>query len=326
MEKNEVIKISKYYAKELFNKANLGVADSIVEMPKSDPNYSFIIKAAGKKYYLRIFSYAERKMAFEKLLYNNEVEIYKLLSATEGLRTPRVLFSEKDQEGNYTHYITEGYDVPYQKAAIPTIKDRRKLMFQAGVELAKAHHTSGTGFGYEKMGLENKWGTAFKKIIDKIMADALLKDIEVDSVRIYKIIERAMPILNKVESHLVHLSLNKMKVFVSKNFVNFQGLAGWEGSIWGDIAGDFVSCGGPFPLQCGKYFQRGYRTINPIDIDDEFRIRVNIMKMYLGLLMTVEPVYGIQEASPKYRSYRNKAKKMLAKSLDLLEEPFPLKD
>ncbi|NLT18221.1 MAG: hypothetical protein BWX72_01105 [Firmicutes bacterium ADurb.Bin080] len=326
MENNDGIKVSKYYAKELFNRAKLGVAESIIEMPKYDPNYSFLIKAEGKKYFLRVFSLSERKMAYEKFLYNNEVDIYKLLSETEGIRTPKVLFSEKDPEGNYTHYISEGYDIPYQKAAIPTIKDRRKLMFQAGADLAKSHLISGSGFGYEKMGLESKWGTAFKKIVDKIIADALLKNIEVDSVRIYKIIERAMPILNKVESHLVHLSLNKMKIFVSKNFVNFQGLAGWESSIWGDIAGDFVSFGGPFPLQSSKYFLRGYRTINPVEMDEEFRIRVNIMKMYKSLLMLVEPVYGIQDSSPKYNAFRSKARKILTKSLDDLEDPFPSKD
>lgn len=95
MENNDGIKVSKYYAKELFNRAKLGVAESIIEMPKYDPNYSFLIKAEGKKYFLRVFSLSERKMAYEKFLYNNEVDIYKLLSETEGIRTPKVLFSEK---------------------------------------------------------------------------------------------------------------------------------------------------------------------------------------------------------------------------------------
>jgi hypothetical protein len=61
-------------------------------------------------------------------------------------------------------------------------------------------------------------------------------------------------------------------------------------------------------------------------MDEEFRIRVNIMKMYKSLLMLVEPVYGIQDSSPKYNAFRSKARKILTKSLDDLEDPFPSKD
>lgn len=324
MENNKNIKVSKYYAKELFNQWGEVAAESVTELPKTDCNFTFLIKSSQKNYFLRVFcSSFEKKMAYEKVMFNKEVEIYKLLSERQDIKTPKILFIGTDSEGNVTHFITEGYDVPYQKAPIPTIRDRRKLLFQAGADIARVHSISGSGFGYDKMGLEVKWGTALKKMVDKVIVDAVLNDVKIDTVRIYNILERATPILNKVKSSLVHFGLDKTKIYVSKNFVNYQGISGWGNSFWGDFAGDFVSCGGRYPLQCGKNFQRGYHSVSSYEHDEEFEIRINIMKMYYGLLMVVEPAYGYQLGLIKYKSYRKKGRNILSKAIQALEEPFP---
>lgn len=324
MSNNEVI--SKYYAKELFNASSLGSADSVLELPNHDSNYSFLIRAAGKKYFLRIFNEtSSKKMAFEKVMNNNEVYIHKVIGEKGNINVPKLLFAGEEGQGKVAHYITEGYDVPYKKAAIPTIGDRQKLLFQVGADIARVHQIKGDGFGYDNMGLEAKWGVAFKKMVDKVVADAVLNNIKIDTVRIYKIIERAQNILNKVDSRLVHFNLDKSRFFVAKNFINYQGIAGWENSLWGDVAGDFVAFSNPFPLQSSKNFWRGYKSVNPIEIDDEMKIRINIMKMYKGLLMFVEPIYYFQVNSPNYKAYKNSGKKLLQKAIEALEEPFPAK-
>ncbi len=317
-------KISLYDAKNIFEASGIGAVDFIKEYDSGEFNTCFQVRGNGRKYCVKFGTEENRKvLSYERDMMRTELKFYEHLQGTE-IKRPEIYFVDTSgQKIDVDYFIMEGYDVPLRGYTFPTIKDKRRVMYQLGQDLARLHSIKGEGYGYEQFGLETGWAEAYKKMVDKIVADATVLDVKLDTYRIYKIIERAEPVMSEVESRLVHFDVWAGNVFVNRKNLTYQGLIDWERAMWGDIAGDFISLNPILGIERNKYFIKGYRSIAPLEFDDKFRVRMNLARMYLGLVMITEAEVRWEKNSMQYRARRAQGKKLLKKAFKALEGAMP---
>lgn len=316
-------KISLYDAKTVFESSGVGTVDSIKEAESGEFNACFQVRSNGRKYFIKFGTEENaRVLSYERNMMATELSFYNRLDGTE-IKRPEIFFVDTSREKvNVDYFIMEGYDVPLRGYVFPTLKDKRRVMYGLGQDLARLHSIKGEGYGYEQFGLENGWAEAYKKMIDKIIADATVLDVKLDTFRIYKILERTRPIMAEVESSLVHFDVWEGNVFLNHKNHTYQGLIDWERALWGDKACDLISLNPLLGIERNKYFVKGYRSVAPLEFDEKLRIRMNLAKMYLGLVMMVEAEVRWAKKSVQYRARRAYGKKLLRKAIKALEKPI----
>lgn len=317
-------KISLYEAKTIFEASGVGAVDSVKEAETGEFNTCFRVRSNGRKYFIK-FGTEENAhvLSYERNMLKTELSFYEHLDGTE-IKRPEVFFVDTSREKiDVDYFIMEGYDVPLRGYVFPTLKDKRRVMYGLGQDLARLHSIKGEGFGYEQFGLESGWAEAYKKMIDKIIADATVLDVKLDTYRIYGIIERARSVMADVESSLIHFDVWEGNIFLNRKNHTYQGLIDWERALWGDPAWDLVAINPILGVEHNKYFVKGYRSVAPLEFDQKMRIRMNLAKMYLGLVMMTEAEVRWEKKSVQYKARRAYGKKLLRRAIKALEKPIP---
>lgn len=315
--------ISKYDAKRIFDESGVGTADNIREVEAGEFNTIFQIRSGDKRYFVKFGSSPEVKvLSYEKDILNTEIGFYKKLEGS-AVKRPNVVFTDTTRtKVPVDYFIMEALNVPLLGYTFPSSKQRKRFSYQLGANLAELHKIKGEGYGYPQCGLESTWAEAYKKMINNIIADATVLDVKLDTYRINSILERADKYLQEVtEPSLVHFDVWVGNIFVSKTH-NFQGLIDWERAMWGDPVGDFISLNLFHNFARNEYLIKGYNSVTPFEITESVMIRADLLRMYLGLIMSVEPCTRWKKGSLIYIGRRMIGKKLFNKAVNALEKAF----
>ncbi len=324
MESNTKKYVSKYDAKKLFEESGVGAAEIVKECETGEFNTVYSVRSNGKRYYLKFGSDdSTPTLNYEKDMLRAELAAYAALEGTDVLR-PTIVFADTSREKiNVDYFITEGLDAPLQGLTFPNLKARKRVMYQLGADVAKIHAVKGTEFGYFQFGKKPTWAEAYKLMIDKIVADATVLNVRIDTFRVYAVLDRVKDILAEVtESSLVHGDLWAGNVFVNRKNFTYQGLIDWERAFWGDIATDFATlalCGN---IERNRYFVKGYNSVTPIEFNAKLHTRIDLMKLYYGMVMLTEPELRWKKGSFQYNIHKYYGRKVFNKALKALEKPL----
>lgn len=320
MESYTKSKISKYDAKKLFEESGVGIADNIKEVEAGEFNTIFQIDSGEKRYFIKFGSSRETKvLSYEKDILNTEISFYKKLEGS-AVKRPQVVFSDSTRtKVPVDYFIMEGLNVPLLGYTFPSRKQAKRFSYQLGACLAELHKIKGEGFGYPQCGLEKTWADAFKKNVNNLIADATVLDVKLDTFRINSILERADSYLQEVKvPTLVHSDVWVGNIFVSKSH-NFQGLIDWERAMWGDPVGDFISLNLFRDFEKNEYLMKGYNSVTPFEVTESVKVRANLLRMYLGMIMMVEPCVRWKKGSLVYIGRRILGKRLYNRACGALE-------
>lgn len=322
-------KISKYEAKQLFEESGIGDADSITECSEAEFSSVFKVVSGDKSYYIKFGTDPETSTLFyEKDLIAVELKMHRILdehaAETVSPRHPKVVFSDTTLEKiNVGYIITEGFDLPLKGLTFPNLESRKRMMLQLGQDLARLHKIKGNGYGYLQIGTEPTWAEAYKKMVDRILADATVLNVKFDSSRIYNVISRAEPILKEMDDcALVNGDVNYNNIFVERKKFTYQGLVNWGRAFFGDPLTDLVSLRPTRTVESNRWFVKGYTSVTNVTPDYKIRVRCNLMRLYIGLVMLTELEIRWKKNSLAYLKYRRIGRQALKKALVTLEKPF----
>lgn len=324
MESNTKKYVSKYDAKKLFEESGIGAAEIVKECETGEFNTVYSVRSNGKRYYLKFGSDdSTPTLSYEKDMLKAELAAYAALEGTDVLR-PAIVFADTSREKiSVDYFITEGLDAPLQGLTFPNLKARKRVMYQLGADVAKIHAVKGEDFGYFQFGKKPTWAEAYKLMIDKIVADATVLNVRLDTFRVYAVLDRVKEILAEVtESSLVHGDLWAGNVFVNRKNFTYQGLIDWERAFWGDIAADFATLAPRGNIERNRYFVKGYNSVTPIEFNAKLHTRINLMKLYYGMVMITEPELRWKKGSFQYNVHKYYGRKVFNKALKALEKPL----
>lgn len=312
--------ISNYEVKELFLAIGLGNPTSI-KFETASLEIGIHSVNVGKKKYLLKSSLRnikpEEKATQDAII--NELSLYKVLENSDVTAYQKIVYSDITKKHIDVNFlILEIQGVPYKKKVF-SIRERKLVMYQAGEQLAKIHNIKGLGYGSEKIGIEHSWSAAYKKLVDDIISDLTVKNVNVDTNRIYSVINKLSFLLEDVEPSLIHATIWKGNIYVAEKGTKFLAFAGWENAMWGDLATDFVRLNPVRGTMNNKSFIRGYLSVNPLVIDKNFHIRKNLMKLYLGLRALIYPILKWRKDTQKYIYKKIEGRIMISESLRYLE-------
>lgn len=312
--------LSKYEVKELFVAANLGTAVSINEQTHGLGVSIFNIKSQDGNY---IFKSTTKKCEYDEPAQDpivHELSVTKALNEAGCKFCPTVVYSDVSREKyDFSYAIFKIEGVPYKKG-VSTIADRKRIMFELGEELAKIHDIKGVGFGSEKIGIATSWDIAYKKMIDDVISELIIRNTRIDTNRIYSVLSKTENLLKDVPSSLVHFNLWKGNVYINNAKNRFLLIANWGDAIWGDPAADFIRLNPIRGVGNNKSFIRGYKSISNIEFDKTFKIRKNLIKLYLGLCALIKPIMKWRGGTQKYIHKKIEGRVMIYEALKYLEK------
>ena len=322
MESYTKTNVSKFDAKKLFDESGIGVAENIREVEAGEFNTIFQIRSGDKRYFMKFGSSPEVKvLSYEKDILNTEIYFYNKLEGS-AVKRPAVVFTDSTRTKiGVDYFIMEALNTPLLGYTFPSTNQRKRFSYQLGANLAELHKiTTEEGFGYPQCGLEETWEDAYKKMINNLIADATVLDVKLDTFRINNILTYATPYLKEVTApSLVHFDVWVGNIFVSKTH-NFQGLIDWERAMWGDPVGDFISLNLFKKFENNEYLIKGYNSVTPFEITENVLIRANLLRMYLGMIMMVEPCTRWKKGSLIYFARRRIGKRLFNRAINALEK------
>ncbi|MET9000599.1 aminoglycoside phosphotransferase family protein [Amycolatopsis sp. NPDC004169] len=160
------------------------------------------------------------------------------------------------------------------------------LRAELGKIVAALHSTTGDGFGYLQDPLHPTWFSAFRAMVDAILADAATYGVRLPrpAAEIAHLVRRHEPLLEQVTTPvLVHFDLWQGNILVDGGRVS--GIIDAERAFWGDPVAEFVSLTLFHDLD--EPLLEGYGRAA---FDAPARRRLTLYRVYLGLIMLVEMV------------------------------------
>jgi aminoglycoside phosphotransferase (APT) family kinase protein len=174
------------------------------------------------------------------------------------------------------------------------------LRTELGKIVAGLHETTGDGFGYLQDPLHPTWFSAFRAMVDAILADADRYGVRLPrpAAEIAHLVRRHEPLLALVTTPvLVHFDLWQGNILVQDGRVS--GIIDAERAFWGDPVAEFVSLTLFHDLDAPLL--DGY---GPALFDAPARRRLTLYRVYLGLIMLVEMVPRKDTSAERQRFVR----------------------
>ncbi|MFV2019321.1 phosphotransferase family protein [Micromonospora sp. LOL_023] len=290
-------------------------SDALVE-PASGGTFNTVFRVTGgaRRLVLKIAPPpAAAGLTYERDLLSTEAAFYR--AAAPVLPVPEVVHVCTDRDLVPADWLlmtelpgANWYDSQHRLAGQPTVRLRRTL----GAAVAGLHRVSGGGFGYPQLGLSADWPTAFTGMLEAVLADAARYgvDLPVPVEMLQARVSAARPALAEVTvPTLVHFDLWPGNVLVDPDQVRVTGVVDGERAFWGDPLAELPSLGLFGRAEKDPDLIAGYRSAGgtldvgpaggPLDADPmeggpelgvAARLRLELYRVYLYLIMTVEAV------------------------------------
>lgn len=160
------------------------------------------------------------------------------------------------------------------------------LRAELGAIVARLHETTGDGFGYLQDPLHRTWPSAFRAMVDAVLADAVRYRVRLPrpAAEIAHLVRRHEPLLELVTTPvLVHFDLWQGNILVQDDRVS--GVIDAERAFWGDPVAEFVSL--TLFHEPDQPLLEGYGVAR---FDAPARRRLTLYRIYLGLILLAEMV------------------------------------
>jgi aminoglycoside phosphotransferase (APT) family kinase protein len=268
-------------------------------------------------------------MTYERGIVAAEAQFYATAGERAGLPVPEVIaLLELGSElgGGEALLVTELAGVPWSGSGHPA---RGPLRAELGRLVAAMHQVTGTAFGYpsESTGpLTNTWATAFAAMMDAVLDDARRygAELPVDPQRVRQaLVDGASDLAAVREPVLVHFDLWDGNVLIDlTDRPRISGIIDGERAMWGDPVMDFASLALLREIRDDADFIQGYQESGAVlALDPSARRRLLLYRVYLGLIMTVEPIpRGYRQSERELGAVVNQH--LVADLAELFAHPF----
>ena len=259
-------------------------------------------------------------LTYEKDILRTEVAAYRLLEG-KSVPVPQVLFADYGRTLIPCDYFFMSYipGVLWKDAVAEKLqRSRPKLMEQLGRIHAEIHSVVGGHFGYPKEvpGFRyDSWPEAFLGMMGDVCRDGIADGHVLPYEAILGAAARHRETLAAVTvPRLVDFDLWAGNAILGEEADGYtiRGIIDFERCFFGDPYGDFVSTVMVFDdVQKEPDFLKGYGTA--VADDEGFRIRTNLYRLYLSVIMYVE-TYRYEEDYARYmkEQLRGRIEKLLA--------------
>ena len=312
---------------EIFKKHSLGEVAEIKVMSGGFFNSVLKVKTVnGENYIIKIApNIGTEVLTYEQDLIKSEVYIYSLLENAASVHFPKVYACDYESDAPYKYAIMEFLEGDMLNHIKLTPGQYESVMHDLGKAMAEIHSiTSEDGFGYFQNGLKLTWKDAYLSMIDNVIADGIRKNAKIPYLdKIKKIIRKNESVLDTVKTpSLVHFDLWAGNIMIRNG--KLYGLIDCERAMFGDVMGEFISLdfANPFDLEKNKDLIDGYNSFakDKINFDREEMIRLNLMKIYLGMIGYVEQYYRSTRLSAMFYAGRYHAKSGLKSTIKALKK------
>ncbi|MFC8230853.1 phosphotransferase family protein [Streptomyces sp. NPDC057287] len=258
----------------------------------------------GRDWVVKIPPAHSTGMSYELRLLVNEVTFYGAAAAAGGAVIPRVVHSELDPGAPAGAYVvmTTSPGQPWSAVAGDlTAGEKRALRGEFGRIVGRLHSVTGpAGFGYPGAPfgpLSATWREAFTAMTDAVLADAEAYGARLPRPvgEIRDVLGGASDVLGEVtRPALVHFDLWEGNLLVAgePGGRRIGGIIDGERMFWGDPVADLVSTNLFGDPEADPDFLAGYASAagEPIAFTPSVRIRLNLYRSYLYLIMLTETV------------------------------------
>ena len=307
--------------KEMIESANLGEITNTQELTGGEYNTAWHVVTSKGDYLIKIApSQAVETLTYENNLIEIEVAVYGLLAKLKGVHIPQIYAQNVSPDDEIQYFIMEFLDAQPMKEVKLSADDKKRLLYDLGSAVAQIHKIKGhDGFGYSQNGLKPSWREAYESMIQNILSDAHKKNAKIPKENeIMQLIEKYGDILDEVEvPTLVHFDVWAGNIFLKDR--KLYSLIDTERAMWGDYYGDFISFDYVHDLddKCNKPFVDGYNEAadEKIEFTKSTVIRMNLIRIYLGMIMFTEVDYRLPKYSVNYFVRRAFAKWFINKSI-----------
>lgn len=290
---------------------------SIEELTEGMFNSAYVIRGTGameKGIVLKIGPVPGTEiLIYEKDILRTEVEVYGLLEG-RGIKIPKILtWDYSHEELPCDYFFMEYVDGVMWKDCIGKIsrENRRQLMYELGKSNAIIHGVKGSRFGYLKEDERfhfDTWGGAFSSMMSDILEDGRMRNCRLPYGEIEEAVKIHLGCLNEITvPRLVDFDMWAGNVFIDEaDCSHITGIIDFERSFYGDPAADFTSAGMLInDVEEEKDFQRGYSEISgiPFTITKGDRIRMNLYRLYMAVILYVESYRYDEEYEAKVKGF-----------------------
>ncbi|MER7172857.1 aminoglycoside phosphotransferase family protein [Streptomyces mesophilus] len=241
-------------------------------------------------------------LAYEHDLLRGETVYYRAAADLSQVPVPRMVHAALDGDPPTVSCLvmTECPGSPWHQVdAQLASAEQSRLRRELGGIVARLHTVAGDGFGYPALPfgpLATTWREAFTDMMRAVLDDAERHDVRpprtVADVR--KVFASAAGVLDEVtRPALVHFDLWKGNLLLDgePGVRSVSGVIDGERMFWGDPVAEFVSLSLFDDIERDEAFLTGYAEAGgQAEFTDSTRLRLNLYRCYLYLIMLVESV------------------------------------
>lgn len=302
-------KTKRYVSEEkisnMFTKANLGAVTKVRSLDAGEFNSAYFVTANGKDYVVKIAPQSkEHILSYEKDLMAREVDFYRLIQAKTDVKTPKVFYYDASKSIiDSVYFIMEKLDSKPLTCCKLDKNEKKTVCLKVGGAVAQLHKIKGTAFGYEQTGLHKSWDLALHAMVTDLIDDCKRFNKSAKyGFTLLNFIEKFREVLKKVEPVYTHFDIWDGNVFCEKRGDEIEiAIIDTERGFWGDGIADFVNIEMLADLNRKICVQAYNKTAdNPLLFTDEEKMRYEIMRAYLGLIVYTEKFARYKPLQIKY--------------------------
>ncbi|MDR8411897.1 aminoglycoside phosphotransferase family protein [Nonomuraea sp. 3-1Str] len=167
------------------------------------------------------------------------------------------------------------------------------LRRELGRHLARLNAVTGEVFGYPHAGITGAtWREAYLAMMGALLTDTRRypTPLPLPAAEIAAVVAGAAPALEEVTTpHLVHFDVWAGNVFLDlTGRPRIQAIIDHERAFWGDPLAEFVTPTLFDELDEDDPLLAGYREVTPLDLTPRARVRLDLYRAYLYLILLVE--------------------------------------
>lgn len=239
-------------------------------------------------------------LSYENDVIRTEVDMLKLMTSVE-FPVPEVLYFDDSLS-----ILNHKYFIMSMEEGMPLSTGKNKLggdeedalRKTLGSYMAQLHEVKNDYFGYPqvKASQSNHWFTTFKTMMQMIIDDGKKANVKVPGgyEAILALVDKHKHVFEAVkEPRLVYFDMWDGNVMIDVPEKKISCFVDAERALWADPHFDFVSVALFKNIEDQKMILEGYNEASEtaVVIDDDFRVKVGLYRMYLYLIMAIEPSY-----------------------------------
>lgn len=283
---------------------------SITELSGGMFNTAYKVSGGGQSLVVKIGPARDADiLMYETGIMQAEVEVYDRLSSLQ-LPIPRIHVVDFSRSLiPYEYFFMDFISGHTWKDLLPSLspQENAALKHELGFYTAALHSLEGPYFGYLKADVRYhypSWSSAFSAMVTDIMMDGTDRGFELPHTEISAILVAAGALLDEVDTpRYVSFDLWAGNIMVQDGHI--AGLIDFERGFYGDPIADFTSAWSLYhDIEEEPDVRKGYEQFSgkALEFTERDRICMDLYRLYLALIMTVETYRFPREFAEKART------------------------